>query len=67
MRMKVLAIQTNSEGRPCGWGISELFGKSMPFVAAKEEATRQWDSHCCYPGEEKGEMVIHVLGTKGEE
>lgn len=49
----ILAVQTNSEARPCGWGLART------EKAAREEAERQWKTHECYPGEEKGQLVVY--------
>jgi len=60
---KWLAIQPNSEGRPCGWG------SSVDKHAAELEATRQWMSHGhpegsgCYPGEKRGRMTVRLVGV----
>ncbi len=58
--MKYLAIQTNKEGRPCAWGIATT------RQVARDEAERQWTKHGwlglgCYPGEERGEVLVHEL------
>jgi hypothetical protein len=58
--MKIVAIQTNGEGRPCAWGAAELSDPNAK-QAAKAEATRQWDAHQCYPGERKGEWILHIV------
>ena len=56
---KYLAIQTNGDGRPCGWGIA------ANRQDARAEAERQWRRHGhgsrCYPGEERGEVFVHEL------
>jgi hypothetical protein len=60
-QLKYLVIQTNSEGRPCGWG------KSADKPAAEAEAARQYGMHGypegegCYPGEARGRLFIHKL------
>jgi hypothetical protein len=64
-----MAIQKNSEGRPCGWGTSQDEGKAIA------EAARQYRQHSCYAGEESGELQVkefdyepyfnrHPLSTK---
>ena len=55
MTVKWLIVQTNSEGRPCGWGLS------TDKRAAKDEAQRQFDGHRCYPGEKRGEVLMHLI------
>lgn len=55
-----LAIQTNSEGRPCCWA------QRATAEAARKRAAELWDGHggsgCgCYPGEERGEIVVHAV------
>ena len=64
-----LAIQTNTDGRPCAWGAAPSEEE------AREIAERQWARHgevigvdaaghdirtgCCYPGEERGPITLH--------
>lgn len=58
---KFLVIQTNTDGRPCGWGLS------VDKMLASETAEHQWKLHGhpsgsgCYPGEERGELVVHEV------
>lgn len=40
-----LAVATNMDDRPCGWGKAKL------LADAKAEADRQYANHNCYPGE----------------
>lgn len=55
---RVMVVQTNGDGRPCGWGIAPT------EEAARAEAQRQWDTHGhpagagCYPGERKGVVEV---------
>jgi hypothetical protein len=60
MPKKILVIQHNTDGRPCAWGLVPTSNPEAEKLA-KEEAERQWKKHSCYPGEEKGELAIHVL------
>ncbi len=54
---RFLAIQTNSDGRPCGWGVAST------RQAARDEAERQWKAHgSCYQGELRGDVIVHELG-----
>lgn len=68
--MKVLVIQANSDGRPCGWGCVEIrpgTHEKKARLLATSEARKQFDSHCCYPGEEMGERLVHVIDDAGRE
>lgn len=67
--MKILAIQANSDGRPCAWGLVaiEPGSKRNEKKMAKEEAARQWEKHACYPGERKGELLLHCLEDINED
>lgn len=58
--VRYLAIQKNTDGRPCCWAIR------TSSKAAEERAAAMWPNHggsgCgCYPGEERGEIETHVL------
>jgi len=55
MAKRVMVVQTNSDGRPCGWGIAAA------VEDARAEAQRQWDTHRCYPGERKGQVVVKQM------
>lgn len=54
------AYQHNSDGRPCGWG-------SAPN---KEDAIRvaeeMYESHNCYPNEEKGKMKVFLFKNEDD-
>jgi hypothetical protein len=52
MAIEYMAIQHNDDGRNCGWAIGPVREK---VVTA---AGKYWDSHECYPGEEKGELEV---------
>lgn len=58
-------IQTNSEGRPCGWGMVRVSDEPGSYAraveAARREAERQWQTHACYPGEARGAVRVHDL------
>ncbi len=62
MSKKAMAIQHNTDGRPCGWGIAN------DVETASREAIRQYNNHCCYSGEEKGELSFSLVDgpTPGE-
>ena len=49
---RYFAIQFNSDGRPCGWGLAQT------RKAAVSEATRQYASHACYLGEKPGALKV---------
>lgn len=53
---RFLAIQENSDGRPCGWGASDR------LATAEQMASRQYGDHCCYPGETPGPLRTLKLG-----
>jgi len=55
MSERVMVIQSNSDGRPCGWGVAPTKAQ------AEAEARRQWDAHRCYPGESRGAVAVHSL------
>ena len=55
-----LAIQTNTDGRPCCWA------KRPTAEAASKRAAELWVGHggsgCgCYPGEERGPIEVHAV------
>jgi hypothetical protein len=50
--VKWLAVQKNSDGRPCGWGLST--NREQAVV----EARRQYEKHECYLGERKGKLEV---------
>lgn len=47
-----LVIQHNESGRTCSWAT----GKRLEDV--KKAALKHWETHECYPGEEKGELEV---------
>lgn len=71
-----LAIQTNTDGRPCGWGLAPTEDK------AREVAEAMWCRHGavigvdavgadvrsghCYEGEERGPVEIKWVDTVNE-
>ena len=57
-KVKYLAIQHNSDKRPCGWAMGE--NKNEVLI----EALRQYLDHQCYAGEEMGELQIIELPIK---
>lgn len=59
MKPHYLAIQHNSDGRPCGWG------RSTNKQAAIEEAKNQYRNHECYATEELGRMTITEIAKDG--
>lgn len=63
--MRILVIQTNDDGRPCGWG---MVNASVPGAEclAREEAERQYAAHCCYSGERRGAVKVRQLEENDE-
>lgn len=60
MSRRFLAIQTNTDGRPCGWAVAPTRQR------ARDEAESYWRTHGprgngCYPGEERGEILVQEL------
>jgi len=62
-RVRYLVIQTNSEGRPCGWGLS--FNEERAAKLAEAQYSTHGHGNGCYPGEEKGRMVTHKIWVRG--
>lgn len=55
---QILVIVHNTDGRPCGWGVS------VHESEARKEAERQFKTHRCYLDEKRGKTTTHILPKK---
>lgn len=61
--LRFLAIQTNTDGRVCCWGLAKDRDRAI------EIAKSLWPTHggsgCgCYPGEERGPVEVHEIAEE---